>query len=189
MLENEEFTKIVPILRAGGLIIFPTDTIWGIGCDALNEDAIQKIYEIKKRDPKKSLIILVSSQEQLEKYVEPIHPKAQNLIDYYERPLTIVYDKAKDLPDSLLAQDGSLGVRLVKDDFCKTLIEALGFPIVATSANFSDHATPKNFNEIDKKLLAKADYVAEHRREEESLHEPSVVVKIPENGELIILRK
>ncbi|MEM7105429.1 MAG: L-threonylcarbamoyladenylate synthase [Bacteroidota bacterium] len=189
MFENEEISKIVPMLKSGGLIIYPTDTVWGIGCDALNEEAIANVYKLKQRNLSKSLILLVDDEKRIKQYVKQIHPKAQSLNEYYERPLTIIYDQAKNLPKLLPAENGSIAIRIVKDDFCKALIQALDAPLVSTSANFSNRRTPSNFSEIDQDLLEQVDYVVEHRRDDTTSALPSVVVKIAENGDLIFLRK
>lgn len=189
MYDNDEIPKIVPILQAGGLLVFPTDTIWGIGCNACDAEAVQRIYELKKRAGDKPMPLLIDTYERLITYVEQIDPKATALIDYHDRPLTIIYKKAKNLPLNAIAPDGSIAIRVVKDDFCKALIAALGCPIIATSANFSGASTPQNFSEIDAEFLKQVDYIAQHRREEMELNEPSTIVKIAKNGDLTFIRK
>lgn len=188
MSDNVEITKIVQVLQSGGVILYPTDTIWGLGCNALNETAVRKVCEIKQRDPDKSLILLADSQEMVENFVENIHPKAHSLMDYHQRPLTIIYNKAKNLPDFLPASDGSIAFRVVKDDFCRTLIRELGAPLVSTSANFSDKPSPENFFEIDPELIRPVDYVALHNRNNFEKRQPSTIVKITGKGELIFIR-
>ncbi len=188
MFDNDEIQKIVPVLRAGGLIVFPTDTIWGIGCNALDKTAVKRIYELKKRSSDKAMPLLIDTYQRLLTYVERVHPKATALIDYHKRPLTIIYEKAKNLPDESISNDKSVAIRVVKDDFCKQLIAAADCPLVATSANFSGADSPRNFAEIDPTLLEKVDYIVQHRQNESELNEPSTIVKIAKNGELIFIR-
>ena len=133
--------------------------------------------------------LLIDTHQRLSTYVEYIHPKATALIDYHERPLTIIYNKAKNLPENAIAADGSVGIRVAKDAFCRQLIEAMDCPLVATSANYSGAPTPRNFSEIDPLFLKEVDYVVQYRRSEEILNQPSVIVKIADNGDLIFIRR
>lgn len=188
MIDNDEIQQIVPILQSGGIIIFPTDTIWGIGCNALDEKAVERIYNIKKRGKDKPMPLLIDTYTRLLTHVNKVHPKATALIDYHERPLTIIYDKAKNLPDNVVANDGSIAIRMVKDDFCRALIKAANCPLVATSANYSAQDSPKNFSEIDKDFLKEVDYIVRHRQHEVQLNEPSTIVKVKKDGELVFLR-
>lgn len=185
---NIEVSKTVDILSSGGTIIYPTDTIWGIGCDAFNPDAVDTIFKLKKRATTKKMILLVSSHEMLERYVNRISPKASALIEFFHRPLTIIYDRVKDIPDYLISEDGTIAIRIPKDKFCKAIISQLNRPIVASSANISGDPFPTNFKSIHPQLLEEVDYVVRHKQEEESLLVPSSIVKIPEKGELIFLR-
>jgi len=188
MIDNDEIQKIVPILKSGGIIIFPTDTIWGIGCNALDKKAVERIYAIKKRSKDKPMPLLIDTYARLLTHVNKVHPKTTALIDYHDRPLTIIYDKAKNLPDNIIADDESIAIRIVKDDFCRALIKAADFPLVATSANYSEQDSPKNFSEIDKDFLKEVDYVVRHRQHEIQLNEPSTIVKVKKDGELVFLR-
>ncbi len=188
-MDTTEIQEITPILQSGGIIIFPTDTIWGIGCNALDEKAVERIYAIKKRSKDKPMPVLMDTYMRLLTHVEQVHPKATALIDYHQRPLTIIYDKGKNLPDSVLAPDGSIGLRIVKDEFCKALIAAADCPLIATSANYSGDPSPQNFSEINHDFLKEADYVVRHRQHEIQLNSPSTMLKIKQDGELVFLRK
>ncbi len=188
MFLPEEVENTTKALLRGEIILYPTDTIWGLGCDATNENAINHIYKIKKRDKTKSLLILVSDMEMLEYYVAQVHPKINLLLSHHERPVTIIYPDAKNLPENLVAADGSIAIRIVRDNFCRKVIQALGRPLVSTSANFSGKPSPKNFGEIEEKLKEKVDYVVRHRQEELAETEPSVIVKLSPKGELDFIR-
>jgi L-threonylcarbamoyladenylate synthase len=189
MSEKDNLQDIVTILQNGGVIVYPTDTIWGIGCDALNSIAIQKIIDIKSRPAEKSLIILVSNIEMLKQYVVNLHPKIETLLAYHERPITVIYDQIRNLPDINRAPDGSVAIRMVKDIFCYDLIEQLGKPIISTSANLSGEPFPENFGQISSEILSKADYVVKHRQADQSKSEPSMLIKVSAKGELIFLRR
>ena len=149
--------KALEILKNGGVILYPTDTIWGIGCDATNVEAINKIFEIKKREKTKSMIILVENERRLQDLVD-VPEMAWQIIDLSEKPVTIVYENPKNLPKEILAEDGSIGIRLVKDDFCKKLISKLNKPLVSTSANFSGDKSPLKFSDISQELIDAVDY-------------------------------
>lgn len=182
-----EISHIVELLKSGKIIIYPTDTIWGIGCDATVGASVAKIYEIKKRADHKSLIILVSDIEMLKDYVEEIPPLAIKLMNETKIPLTIIFQNAKNLAKNAIASDGSIAIRIPNDEFCKTLISSFGKPIISTSANFSGQKPPANFSEIDKNLLKKADYVVKYRQDDVSKSKSSTIVKI-EDDKIIYLR-
>ncbi len=148
MTENEIILKAIEVLQKGGIILYPTDTIWGIGCDATNATAIEKVYRIKKRSESKSLIILVESIDQIYKYVDEMPQAALRLIKDTKKPLTIIYDNAKNLPLSLIAVDGSVAIRIVQEEFCKELILQFKKPLVSTSANISGEPSPASFKDI-----------------------------------------
>ena len=152
--------NIINILKSGGVILYPTDTIWGIGCDATNVKAINKIFEIKKREKTKSVIILVENEKRLQDLVD-VPEMAWEIIDLSEKPVTIVYEKARNLPKELLAEDGSIGIRLVKDDFCRKLISKLNKPLVSTSANFSGDKSPMKFSDINPEIIDLVDFTVE----------------------------
>lgn len=180
--------KALEILKNGGTILYPTDTIWGIGCDATNVEAITKIFEIKKREKNKSMIILVESERRLQDLVD-VPEMAWQIIDLSEKPVTIVYENPKNLPKELLAEDGSIGIRLVKDDFCKKLIGKLNKPLVSTSANFSGEKSPLKFSDISQELVNAVDYAVEENREKVSKYSGSSVIKIWNDGRVKVLRE
>lgn len=189
MFETDDLDNVKTILEDGGLILYPTDTIWGIGCDATDPKAVEKVYELKQRDRNKPLIILVDSIEMMKQYVLHVHPRIDTLLLHHVRPLTVVFDGACNLPANLVSADGSIGIRVVQDDSCKKLITHLGKPIVSTSANLSNEPFPNNFGEISSAIIQGVDYVFKQRRYEKEPKEPSVIVKAQDNGELIFLRE
>lgn len=180
--------KALETLQNGGTILYPTDTIWGIGCDATNVEAIQKIFEIKHRDKNKSMIILVENEKRLQSLVD-VPEMAWEIIDLSEKPVTIVYENPKGLPKEILAEDGSIGIRLVKDDFCKRLISKLNKPLVSTSANFSGEKSPMKFSDISQELIAAVDFAVEENREKISQYSGSSVIKIWPDNRIKILRE
>lgn len=180
--------KIIQILKSGGTILYPTDTIWGIGCDATNVEAINKIFEIKKREKSKSVIILVESERRLQDLVD-VPEMAWEIIDLSEKPVTIVYDNPRNLPKELLAEDGSIGIRLVKDDFCKKLISKLNKPLVSTSANFSGDKSPMKFSDINSEIIDLVDFAVEENREKISQFSGSSVIKVWADNRIKVLRE
>jgi L-threonylcarbamoyladenylate synthase len=179
--------KTIELLRNGGVILYPTDTIWGIGCDATNEEACGKILNLKQRPAQKSFIVLVDSLSMLEKYVPEFHDICYDLIAVTEKPLTIIYPSAKGLAPSVLAEDGSVGIRLTKDPICLQLIRSLKKPIVSTSANISGKKIPASFDEIEKSIKNGVDAIIEERLAER-MTTPSQIIKIELNGTLQIIR-
>ena len=184
----EDIDKSFEVLEKGGIILYPTDTIWGLGCDATNTEAISKIYSIKKRVASKSMIVLVKDIEMLGKYVANVPDKILKLIETTEKPLTIIYPQAKKLAKNVIADDGSIAIRIPNDDFCKKLIEKFEKPIVSTSANISGNPAPENFGQIDNYIIERADYVVSYRQKDTTKAKPSTIVKI-EKQEIIYLRK
>ena len=180
--------KTIEILTSGGTILYPTDTIWGIGCDATNVEAINKIFDIKKREKSKSMIILVESEKRLQDLVD-VPEMAWEIIDLSEKPVTLVYDNPKGLPKEILAEDGSIGIRLVKDDFCRKLISKLNKPLVSTSANFSGDKSPMKFSDINPEIINLVDFAIEEDREKVSEYSGSSVIKIWNNGRIKVLRE
>ena len=180
--------KIIETLKNNGTILYPTDTIWGIGCDATNIEAINKIFDIKKRDKNKSMIILVESEKRLQDLVD-VPEMAWEIIDLSEKPVTIVYENPKNLPKEILAEDGSIGIRLVKDDFCKKLISKLNKPLVSTSANFSGEKSPLQFSDISQKIIDSVDFAVEENREKISKYSGSSVIKIWSDNRIKVLRE
>jgi len=185
---NEEIEKALEVLRQGGTILYPTDTIWGIGCDATNRDAVQKIYKIKERDDRKSMLVLIDNVSRLTYYISEVPEIAYELIDVSDKPLTIIYPEARHLPENLLAEDGSLGIRITSDPFCKKLIGRCGKPIVSTSANLSGQPAPSNFSLIPEEIVKGVDHVVNWRREETAAAVPSSIIKLDNRGHIQILR-
>ena len=179
--------KALEILKNGGVILYPTDTIWGIGCDATNVEAINKIFEIKKREKTKSMIILVENERRLQDLVD-VPEMAWQIIDLSEKPVTIVYENPKNLPKEILAEDGSIGIRLVKDDFCNKLISKLNKPLVSTSANISGQPTPKSFKEISPEIIKGVDYVV-NLQHDKVCKNPSTIIKLSLDNQVKIIRK
>lgn len=185
---QEDIKKSFETLQSGGTILYPTDTIWGIGCDATNANAIKKIFTIKKRSEGVPFIVLVDSVAMLERYVTEMPDVAYDLIDLSEKPITIIFDKAKNLPDDVIAEDGSIGIRVTTDPFNKQLIQKLRRPIVSTSANFHGSPAPEFFKQIDKEIKAAVDYVVLHRQSETIKGQASSIIKLKNNGEITIIR-
>jgi len=183
-----DLTQAIEILQSGGTILYPTDTIWGIGCDATNPEAIKKIFDIKKREPNKSLIILVESEKRLQDLVD-VPEMAWQIIDLSEKPVTIVYENPKNLPEELLAEDGSVGIRIVKNDFCKKLISKLNKPLVSTSANLSGQKSPMKFSNISDEIKSAVDYIVEDLYDKVSEFSGSSVIKVWNNNQIKVLRE
>ena len=186
---RDDLTEIAKILRDGGVICAPTDTIWGLSCDATNPAAVERISEIKQRPPEKGYVVLVSDLEMLKNHVSFVPPRLETLLDYHLRPLTIIYDEGENLPKSVLGPNGSVAIRIVRDDFCKELIEKLGRPIVSTSANVSNEPFPKNFGGIASNVLQACDYVVRHRQGDSAIGEPSTIGRLDAFQELEFLRE
>ena len=175
-------------LRNGGIILYPTDTIWGLGCDASNEVAIQKIYAIKQRSDTKSLIILVADERDILQYVAAPDLAVFNFIENQTRPTTIVFENAINLPDNLVAKDGSIAIRIVRDEFCRHLIKRLRKPIVSTSANISGTPSPKYFDEINSAIKNSVDHIVQWRQDDKTSSQPSQIIRWKDNGAYEIIR-
>lgn len=185
---NDEIKKACEILSRGGVILYPTDTIWGIGCDATNEAAVKRIYEIKQRADSKSMLVLIDSPDYLDYYVDDLPEIALNLIEVADKPLTIIYSGAKNLAPNLIAGDGSIGIRITKEKFSQGLCVRFKKPVVSTSANISGMPSPGNFSEIDENIKKSVDYIVNFRREEKNNPEPSGIIKLGKGGEIKIIR-
>ncbi len=175
-------------MKQGGVILYPTDTVWGIGCDATNEAAVQKVYEIKRRSDSKALICLVDSTDRLARYVRNVADVTWDLIDLSEKPLTVIFDHATGLAPNLLAEDGSVGLRVTREEFSKELCYRFQKPIVSTSANISGEPTAATFDEISEEIKQAVDYVVRYNQRSKERHKPSSIVKIKANGEFTIIR-
>ena len=176
-------------MREGGVILYPTDTIWGIGCDATNEDAVRRVYEIKQRQDSKAMLVLVDSSVKVDFYVRDVPEVAWDLIDLADKPLTIIYSGACNLAANLLAEDGSVGIRVTNEDFSKRLCQQFRKAIVSTSANISGQPSPKNFSEISEEVKSAVDYIVGYRQEEMSNPKPSSIIKLDKGGVIKIIRE
>jgi L-threonylcarbamoyladenylate synthase len=185
---QEDIKKAIIILKSGGVILYPTDTIWGLGCDATNPDAVSRIYRIKKREDSKSMLVLVDHSGQLNSYVKEVPEIAWEIIDAAVNPMTIIYPGAKNLAKNLVAEDGSIGIRIPADEFCQELIKKFGRPVVSTSANISGEKTPSIFSEITREILDSADFIVEWRQNDSTRKPPSSIIKLGEGGLFKIIR-
>lgn len=176
-------------MREGGVILYPTDTIWGIGCDATNEDAVRRVYEIKQRQDSKAMLVLVDSSVKVDFYVRDVPEVAWDLIALADKPLTIIYSGARNLAANLLAEDGSVGIRVTNEDFSKRLCQQFRKAIVSTSANISGQPSPKNFSEISEEVKSAVDYIVGYRQEEMSNPKPSSIIKLDKGGVIKIIRE
>ena len=186
---QEEIKKIVEVLRAGGVILYPTDTVWGLGCDATNENAVKRIFEIKKRDDVKAMLVLIDNPAKLQSYVEEVPDMAWDLIELSEKPLTIIYPQAKNLATNLIAEDKTIGIRVTKETFSRNLCAQFRKPIVSTSANVSGNATPSNFNQITAEIKSAVDYVVNFRQDDASKPNPSSIIKLGKGGLFELVRE
>lgn len=188
--DKQDLQQALKVLREGGVIIYPTDTVWGIGCDATNAEAVTRVYEIKKRVDSKAMLVLLDGAGKLQGYVDKVPETAWLLLEASEgqRPMTIIYPKAKNLAPNLLAEDGSVGIRITSEPFTKALCEQLRHPIVSTSANISGEPAAKTFKEISQELLETVDYVCQFRRNDTTTYKPSSIIKIDEKERITIIR-
>ena len=198
--EKEDLDAALRVLRDGGIIVYPTDTVWGIGCDATNAEAVKRIYALKQREDSKSMLVLLDSAAKLDYYVE-VPETAEMLLGMMNgesgdaelngetKPMTIIYPKARHLAENLIAEDGSIGIRITDEPFSKALCAQLKRPIVSTSANISGHPTAHFFHEIEQAILEGADYVCQFRRNDDTPHEPSAIIKVNADGTFQVIRE
>lgn len=189
MTQAEDIKNAIEVLRKGGVILYPTDTVWGIGCDATNAEAVAKVYEIKHREDSKALICLVDSEGRLQRYVRDVPEIAWQLMEMSEKPMTVILDNAINLAPNLIAEDGSIALRITKEAFSKELCYRFQKAIVSTSANISGEPTAQNYRDISPELLEAVDYVCTSRRQEHKPHTPSSIVKVGRENEIKIIRK
>ena len=193
MTREEDILNAVEVLRKGGVILYPTDTVWGIGCDATNAEAVKRVYEIKQRDDSKALICLVDSDARLQRYVRNVPEVAWQLIDSLKesdsRPTTLILDGAINLAPNLIADDGSIGMRITQEPFSKELCYRFQKALVSTSANISGEPAAQNYCDIDPRIVEAVDYVCWSRRQEHKPHQPSSIIRLRENGEVAVIRK
>jgi L-threonylcarbamoyladenylate synthase len=187
-LESEkDILKCLEVLKGGGIILYPTDTIWGLGCDATNEEAVKKIYSLKRRSDEKSMIVLVANEKEILKYVAQPDLSVLDYLETTQKPTTVIYDGAIGFAGNLINKDGSIAIRICKEQFCKHLISRFRKPIVSTSANISGGPSPKNFSEVNEAVRKKVDYVVQYRQDDKTSSEPSSLIKW-EKGKPIVLR-
>jgi len=184
---QQEIDNCIKVLKQGGLILYPTDTVWGLGCDAANFEAIEKLYKLKQRDESKAMICLVHDFKMLNQHVEEIPEVAYDILNYADKPTTIIYDNPIRISENLVADDNTLAIRMVKDEFCNPLIRKFRKPIVSTSANISGRPTPKSFKEIEDDILKGVDYVV-NLREEKKASKPSSIIKLSTDGKVQVIR-
>ncbi|QEH43166.1 L-threonylcarbamoyladenylate synthase [Chitinophaga sp. XS-30] len=185
---ENDIVQCLSVLRSGGLILYPTDTIWGIGCDATSETAVRRIYELKQRDESKSLVILMADPRDLVKYLSHPPPDITDTIATFDRPTTVIYEGALHLAPNVIHEDGTVAIRLVQDTFCRHLVKRLRKPLVSTSANISGAPPPANFPEISPEIRNGVDYVVEYRQDDLVPRQPSRIVRIQPDGRQQILR-
>ncbi len=186
---RDDIQNALEVLRKGGLILYPTDTIWGIGCDATNEEAVKKLYTLKRRDDQQSMLVLIDRPEQLQSYVREVPDIAWDLIELSDRPLTLIYDGAKNLAPSLIAPDGSIGIRVTNEPFSQMLCRQFRRPIVSTSANISGTPPPARFNQIQDEVKNGVDYIVAYRQDDSSEAKPSGILKLGYDGTVRVIRE
>ena len=186
---REEIKRACDVLHNGGVILYPTDTIWGIGCDATNEEAVRRVYEIKRRIDSKAMLVLVDSDVKVQSFIREVPSVAWDLIELSEKPLTIIYDGARNLAPNLLGEDGSVGMRVTREEFSKQLCFRFRKPIVSTSANISGEPSPRSFAEISDEIKQAVDYVVAVRRDESPCATPSSIIKLGAGGQVKVIRE
>lgn len=185
---QEDIKNAVEVMRKGGVILYPTDTVWGIGCDATNADAVKRIYEIKRREESKAMICLVDSENRIQRYVRDVPEVAWDVMSLATSPTTVILDGADGLASNLIAEDGSIAMRITQEAFSKELCYRMQKPIVSTSANISGEPAAQNYRDISEEILSQVDYVCFTRRNEHMPHKPSAIIRIRKNSEVEIIR-
>jgi L-threonylcarbamoyladenylate synthase len=185
----KDLKNAVETLKYGGIILYPTDTIWGIGCDATNPKAVQRIYDIKEREDSKSMLVLMENPALLDRYVDDVPEVAWDLVEISSTPLTVIYPEAKNLAKNLIAEDGSIGIRFTKEKFTSQLLQRFRRPLVSTSANISGEKSPAFFDEISDEIKNKVDYIVEFRQDDYTPAKPSSIIKLGPGGKIDIIRK
>ena len=188
MDKSEDIRNAVAVIKKGGVILYPTDTVWGIGCDATNASAVARIYEIKKREESKAMICLVDNENRIQRYVRDVPEVAWDVMNLSTRPTTVILDGADGLASNLVAEDGSIAMRITKEEFSKELCYRMQKPIVSTSANISGEPTAQNYRDISQEIIDSVDYVCWTRRNEHQPHQPSSIIRLRKNGEVTIIR-
>ena len=188
MVNSDDIKAAVECMRKGGVILYPTDTVWGIGCDATNAEAVAKIYKIKKREESKAMICLVDSDNRIQRYVRNVPDVAWDVMNLATSPTTVILDGADGLASNLIAEDGSSAMRITQEEFSKELCYRMQKPVVSTSANISGEPTAQNYSDISEEIINSVDYVCKSRRNEHQPHKPSSIIKLKSNGEVTIIR-
>ncbi len=188
MAMNDDLKKACEVMATGGLILYPTDTIWGIGCDATNEEAVRRVYELKRRSDHKAMLVLLDSEAKLNGYVSNVPDIAWDLIEVADKPLTIIYSDAKNLAPSLVGEDGSVGIRITREAFSRQLCERFRKPVVSTSANISGEPSPASFAEISEEVKKGVDYIVEYRQDDQTKAKPSSIIKLGDGGLVQVIR-
>lgn len=186
---KDEIAKALKVIQDGGIILYPTDTIWGIGCDATNTEAVQKIYKLKQRAESKSMIILLDTDAKLPSYIRDVPELAYNLIEYAENPLTLVMPGARNISPALIAVDGSVGIRVAKHPFCEALIQRLRKPLVSTSANISGKPSPQYFSQVEQEIIDGVDYVVDIDQHSMEIKNPSTIMRLEADGRFEFIRR
>jgi L-threonylcarbamoyladenylate synthase len=184
-----DIKNAVDVLKSGGVILYPTDTIWGIGCDATNPEAVARIYQIKKREDSKSMLVLMENPALLERYVNDVPEVAWDLVEISTTPLTVIYPGAKNMAANLIAEDGSIGIRFTKEEFTAKLLQRFRRPIVSTSANISGQKSPACFDEISEEIKSQVDYIVKYRQDDINPAQPSSIIKLWPGGRIDIIRR
>ncbi len=188
-LLRDDISEIARIITEGGIICYPTDTIWGIGCDATNEEAIERIGKLKGRPATNGYVLLVSDIDMLKRYATRVHPRLETLLAFHKRPLTVIYEHNTGLPDAVKAADGSVAIRVVQDEFCQELIALIDRPLISTSANLHGEPFPATFGAISSAILTDMDYVVKHRQDDRRPGEPSSIARLDRHLELEFIRE
>src|SRR5574344_2041600 len=188
MKQEEDIRNAIEVMRRGGTILYPTDTVWGLGCDATNAEAVKKVYEIKHRDDSKALICLVDSAVRLQRYVRNVPNVAWQLLECAEKPTTVILDGAVNLAPNLIAEDGSIAMRITQEEFSKELCYRFQKAVVSTSANISGQPAAQNYRDISEEIMSQVDYVCITRRNEHKPHKPSSIIRLRQDGEVIVIR-
>lgn len=187
--EKEDINKAIEVIKEGGIVLYPTDTVWGIGCDATNEDAVRKIYELKQREDSKSMLVLMENPGLIDRYVDEMPDVAWELIEVADKPMTIIYPNAKNLASNLIPEEKTIGIRITEEKFTKDLIRRIRKPLVSTSANISGQPTPANFAEISDEIKNGVDYVVQFRQDDLEKKQASSIIKLGTGGQIQVLRK
>ena len=186
---KKDLESALTVLKNGGVILYPTDTVWGLGCDATNPEAVERINTIKQRTADKSFIVLLDTDSKIQSYINDVPEVAYDLIEFAEHPLTVVFSNAKNLAPNVINADGSVGIRIVRQEFCKQLIQRFRKPLVSSSANISGNPTPESFADIDEEIMELVDYVVETGQLDNTKNKPSTIIKIGPGGEFSFIRK